>query len=289
MNALVRKAKAGVTLVELLVVMLIVVILAVGLLPMFKEYICKAQYAADAVPAIGDLRTKIGLYWYDNSKLPQNPKANMVSSWEYVDDKGESFKPAFYDIENPPTAEFGDQSDPTRMTKCGKDDQFDKPSDHFADPTKLSITTENLKGKRSRPIDFVYYNIPCKTADNDEISKTDYAYVVGCFGSGDGLAAGTGYAVCEINITGSDQKQYKYVGTFERYKAQKNENDPASPCPFLYLSSDSRYDAGDKGVSGVFVRCPKEIVGSTEAQIDATTGRPTIIQTMIANGWKFAD
>lgn len=290
MSKIKMKARAGVTLVELLVVMLIAVILAVSLLPMFKEYICKAQYAADAVPAIGDLRTKIGLYWYDNSKLPQNPGDGLVSSWEYKDDKCESFKPASYPITVPPTADFNDKDDSTKMTKCGKDD-ITKPSDHFADSTKLNISTENLKGKRSRPVDFVYYNIPCMTEDGDKVSKTDYAYVVGCFGSGDGLAAGTGYAVCEISITcdnGSGKEQYKYVGTFERYKAVKNENDKASTCPYLVLSNETTFNSGDKGVSGVYVYCPKEIK-TGEASIDTDTGKPTIINTMIANGWKFSE
>ena len=84
MNTIVRRAKAGVTLVELLVVMLIAVILAVALLPMFKEYICKAQYNAEAVPVIATLRTKISLYQYDNNKLPQNPTtSDQVASWEF--------------------------------------------------------------------------------------------------------------------------------------------------------------------------------------------------------------
>lgn len=74
MNKLITKARSGVTLVELLVVILIVTILSVSLLPLLKPYIVKAQYAAEPIPVIGNLRTQIGLFQYDKNYLPGLPK-----------------------------------------------------------------------------------------------------------------------------------------------------------------------------------------------------------------------
>lgn len=74
MSKLISKARAGVTLVELLVVILIVTILSVSLLPLLKPYIVKAQYAAEPIPVIGNLRTQIGLFQYDKNYLPGLPK-----------------------------------------------------------------------------------------------------------------------------------------------------------------------------------------------------------------------
>lgn len=70
MNNLKMKAKAGVTLVELLVVILIVTILSVSLLPLLKPYIVKAKYAAEPIPVLADLKTKINLYQYEKNYLP---------------------------------------------------------------------------------------------------------------------------------------------------------------------------------------------------------------------------
>ena len=63
-------ARKGVTLVELLVVILIVTILSVSLLPLLKPYIVKAQYAAEPVPVLGNIRTQIGLFQYEKNYLP---------------------------------------------------------------------------------------------------------------------------------------------------------------------------------------------------------------------------
>ena len=70
MNKLKMKAKAGVTLVELLVVILIVTILSVSMLPLLQPFVTEAQYAAEAIPVIANMRTKIGLYVYEKGKLP---------------------------------------------------------------------------------------------------------------------------------------------------------------------------------------------------------------------------
>ena len=87
MSKLITKARSGVTLVELLVVILIVTILSVSLLPLLKPYIVKAQYAAEPIPVIGNLRTQIGLFQYDKNYLPglpKTPEGEVVCKGDYI-------------------------------------------------------------------------------------------------------------------------------------------------------------------------------------------------------------
>lgn len=283
MSKLKMKAQAGFTLVELLVVMLIIAILTVAMLPMFKEYICKAQYSAEALPVIGNLRTKIGLYYYDHGKLPMNPDGETtpsydVASWEFDQTDNEKYEVAKYALGTAPTPTIPAD----RMTHSGKQAPT-LAKTHFGDTTVLDVGYEDLKGRRSLPIDYVYFNIRCLNA-NSEVSKTDYAYIVGCFGSGQGLAARTGYAVCELNLTSVGKK---YVGVFERYKAKALATGESDTCPYLYLS-DVDVGTGNP-VSGVYVYCPREIT-TGETAPDANNGnRPVIVTTMENNGWKFSD
>ncbi len=269
------KARSGVTLVELLVVMLIAVILAISLLPMFKEYICKAQYNAEAVPVIATLRTKISLYQYERSKLPSNSEDDtQVSSWEFDSDDTEKFVIAQYPLDTEPACQY-DTSDTEKLKDTGKTRKNNmdlsgadkgKPI-HLGHASILDIDYQDLKGRRSRPIDYVYYKIPCDL-------PTDSAYVIGCFGAGHGgLAEGTGYAVCEINLVSCGKK---YIGTFERYKAKEK----TGSCPYLYLSRNT----SPADVNGDFVYCPTKIEDYT-----AEKGVPQVIEDMRLRGWQFSD
>ena len=274
------KARAGVTLVELLVVMLIAVILAISLLPMFKEYICKAQYNAEAVPVIATLRTKISLYQYDHGRLPPNVADETVASWEINQTDNQKYDIATYTLSTPPQSPTYDSTE--KLTNSGKDTTVTTtPKLHFADTTVLDVDYQDLRGRRSLPIDYVYYNIKINDASG-QISKTDSAYVIGCFGSGEGLAAGTGYAVCELNLVSVGKK---YIGTFERYKAKQKS--ASNPVPYLYLSKND-VGAGNP-VSGDYVYCPDKIE-SADLVPDPNKGqRLLIITTMEYKGCKFYD
>ena len=278
MSKLITKARAGVTLVELLVVILIVTILSVSLLPMFKDYIVKSQYAAEAIPVIGNLRTKIGLYQYEHNELPPNSTGDdKVSSWEIDATDYEVFRTAEYTFGTEPTVTDDGNGKLTSTGKTQVGTYIDSSGTqgaaqnaghvHVGAASMLDIDFQDLKGKRSRPIDYVYFKIPCA-------KTTDSAYVVGCFGAGyGGFAAGTGYAVCEINLVSEGKK---YIGTFERYKAK----DKTGSCPYLYLS-DANTD-----VNGDTVYCPVDI-GTTTSVAAGTDGVPSIISTMEGAGWQF--
>ncbi len=195
MNKLKMKAKAGVTLVELLVVILIVTILSVSMLPLLQPFVTEAQYAAEAIPVIGNLRTKIGLYLYDKGVLPYddtvgNPQ-NVVQTWKVKegDTTGDVFEPSYYQFDT------GTAEDPT---------PYVKPDVHVQN--LLDIDYQDLKGKRSKPTHYQYL----------VLSTNASSYVIGCFGDGKGLKAGTGYAVCELNFPKAGRK---LVGTWKRYKS----------------------------------------------------------------------
>ncbi len=69
-------SRSGVTLVELLVVILIVTILSVALLPLLGPFIVRARYAAEPIPVLGNIRTMVGVYKFDNktTSFPDFPR-----------------------------------------------------------------------------------------------------------------------------------------------------------------------------------------------------------------------
>lgn len=191
MNKIKMKARAGVTLVELLVVILIVTILSVSLLPLLKPYIEKSKYAAEPIPVLANLQTKIELYQYEKGIMPcasNGTTANDYYSW-YFDISRKAFLP---------------MKGTASTTLVG--------SGHLQDLTDTDW--QDLTGKNMRPSDFQYV-----VTKNEKGGS--YCYAVGVFGGHDdsGLLSGTGYAVCKIVDLGSSNK---LVATWERYKPVGN-------------------------------------------------------------------
>lgn len=181
----------------------------------------ESRYAAEAIPVIACLRTKILLYQYDNGILPCIA-TNEVSNGKNVG------KVASPQIETWVFANFESRTDvltkPSIVSMCYKMASYALPSGDpplkggtIFDSAKdsnvgsrhlgviLDIDPLDLTGMYSRPSHYQYL-VMC--------NGTDYAYFIGCFGDGDGLPVGTGYAVCEISMPSIGRR---YMGTWRCY------------------------------------------------------------------------
>ena len=181
-------ARAGVTLVELLVVILIVAILAVTMLPMFKKYVVQAQYAAEPIPLVGHIRTQIGLYQYEHNSLPGG-KTGCVFGFRKASGDN-AFEKIYAEVDDGGTV---------------KDFSTTLPSGATPYLTDMDISANELNGKRISP-DQVFYAL----IKNDAA----YEYAIGVFGKkGTGtLPENTGYAVLEAyfpTVYMSDVTTYK--------------------------------------------------------------------------------
>ena len=265
MNAIKRKAKAGVTLVELLVVILIVTILSVSMLPLLQPFVTEAQYAAEAIPVIGNIRTKIGLHVYEKGRLPYDTSllADMkpheqVETWMVsttVSGGGDDvYSPAFYSVADIATP----RNEPCTTTEIT--DTVEKGA-HIQN--MLDIDYQDLKGKRSKPVHYQYLALSTNTS----------SYVVGCFGNGNGLKAGTGYAVCELNFPKANRK---LIGTWKRYKSY---NDDAGAIAF---TNDETPDTDTGKVFDCYVPRYDDI-----KDLEAAEQVENIVNTMTGAGWEF--
>lgn len=263
MNQLKMKAKAGVTLVELLVVILIVTILSVSMLPLLQPFVTEAQYAAEAIPVISNIRTKIGLYVYEKASLPYNtenlaammPHA-QVETWQVSSDaEGDDvFNPAYYNV----LAANSKRTEPVATTEIK--DTTEKGA-HIQN--MLDIDYQDLKGKRSKPVHYQYLALCTNTS----------SYVIGCFGNGSGLKAGTGYAVCELNFPLANRK---LIGTWKRYKSYNDEGGS------IVFTNDDTADEATGKVLDCYVPPYDELeAADTEAKVS------DIVRGMIGAGWEF--
>lgn len=270
-------SKAGVTLVELLVVMLIVVILAVSLTPLFRDYIVRAQYAAEAVPVVGDLRTKIELYRYENNYLPglprnaNGPTANNsqltsagVTSYAqtFVTNAAGQFLPGLRTVTPGNPASWG-----AAAIMADADMGY-----HFA--SDLNLSYENLTGSRLRP-NVVYYYAARGDADSFTSGTVDpgYMYAVGIFGDGR-LKEGSGYAVLEIH---NPQTQTKVVATWERFRERGN---PAGQA----VLAAGEYTGTAIGASTnniCWIGTPSQLLNADKDQVDLG------LAALRTAGWKF--
>lgn len=260
MNKLKMKAKAGVTLIELLVVVLIVVVLSVSLLPLLQPFVTEAQYAAEAIPVIGNLRTKIGLYQYDKGELPGSSTNNTecVQTWAVSGgaaggaNDSELFVPCQYKL---PIDVGGRQIEAV-------------PDIAFHVQRLIDVDYQDLKGTRSKPTDYHYYSIS---------SVSNLSYVVGCFGSGNkGLKAGTGYAVCELNYPSLGKK---YIGTWKCYKPVDENNGP------IHFISDVGKAIDPNTGRPVACYVPDKV--TFENDLSLKSGEPAVIGYMRTAGWEF--
>ena len=202
------RSRSGVTLVELLVVILIVMILAVGLLPTFKKFVVQAQYASEPASLVGHIRTQIALYQYENNILPTQATTNNSDRVNKV----------FKYEKNNGTYELQEMELPKKSTAKWSG-TASASEDYYLKNMDLGVT--EYQGNRVAP-----QHVQFAVVEN----ATRYAYAIGVFGDGTGLPANTGYAVYEaflpavqIGSTASgsssstDQNGYKLVATWKNY------------------------------------------------------------------------
>jgi len=223
-------------------------------------------YDDEAIPVIGNLRTKIGLYQYEKGVQPNDwatdASRNNVQTWMrapkdsddglYGDRQG-TYLPATYKLDDPAGVVTGVVS----------------TAEHFSMQIDIDVR-DDLIGRRFSPTHYHYYAISAA-------NTTSFAYAVGCFGDGDRLdvGVGKGYAVCELNYPGA-----KYLGTWRRYSAKHTEcpesdkgitftSDPNGVC---YVPSAAAFEADVK----VF-----------EASKGDKDAEPELIGKMREAGWEF--
>ncbi len=266
MNKLITKARSGVTLVELLVVILIVTILSVSMLPLLQPFVTEAQYAAEAIPVIANIRTKIGIYQYDKGQLPSDWSVETVGAnahtWVRDTSDPERFLPSSY-----PIAGYADTGSRASVVTAGWNSTDTKYPYHLG--MLIDVNYEDLKGKRSEPVHYQYYVIS---------ATNNFSYALGCFGDGDGLKSGTGYAVCELNFT---KQGKKYIGTWKRYKPTDDANGAIQ-----FNKTSGQIDAAGRPVDCYVPEASAfDTVAKAGPEDEATI--EGLISNMKAAGWEF--
>ena len=287
--------ESGVTLVELLVVILIVTILAVGLLPTFKKFVVQAQYASEPLALIGHLRTQIGLYQYENNLLPATgTTTEEVSGGEiklkkgtgdfyltYIYDATDKENPKYVlkkkSLENGEDIEL-EKGKPEDKGKPGKDDDFLK---------NMDLQLSEMQGNRVMP-NHVQFAVV--------LNGAQYCYALGVFGDGNGLPANTGYAVMEMEAqnvqtsSNASDSSYKLVAQWKNYTGSGTDETSGNQIRFgnvpgpgvcLLLESKSKAFKREASTSGG---------GVTKISLKALDGAVGNLKTACTCGtWSYPD
>lgn len=266
MNKIKMKAKAGVTLVELLVVILIITILSVSLLPLLKPYIEQSKYAAEVQSTLANIQTKINLYQYEKDKLPCWEPLAAGSTDERAGDYPNAstwWVAATTTPGNAPTYEKAYQTGitgiPTAPTANASDGK------HLSD--YIDVDWQDLSGRRMTPAHFSYYLIKGGGA-------IQYGYAIGAFGNGDGLAKGTGYAILVLVDT---KNKLKVIATWERYKPVDGADDKQVMFKAESAITPSKADA--------YCHIPSKGAFDSKASINDWT---PILTALKQSGWSFS-
>ena len=235
----------------------------------------QTQYAAEAIPVLGNLRTKIGLYQYEKGILPcivTNEVANGEDTGRVISPQIETWVPAdrgtVADVSaNSPKAHVykiassalpSDEPPLKGLAVFDSAKGLDVESRHLG--VLVDIDPLDLLGKYSRPNDYQYLVM--------RNGGGCWVYFVGCFGDGNGLPAGTGYAVCEISSPSTGRK----YGFWERYRSTGDTQ-------ICFTSSTSSKDGRPLGCY-----VPEKTAFDNMIEKDTLS---RIVDTMKKQGWNF--
>lgn len=238
-------------------------------------YLTKAMYSAEAIPVIANHRTKVGLFLYEYGILPciaTNEIANgedtgkvsapQIETWVPVDSEAAttvSVNPSEARIYKMASCAFPSGEPPLKgLTVVAPAKGQDLKCGHLG--VLVDIDPQDMVGRRSRPNDYQFLVMR---------NGRGYAYVLGCFGDGNDLPAGTGYAVCEIS---SPSTGHKYIGTWERYRS-------TSDTQICFTSSTSSKDGRPLGC---YVPEKSAFDNMTESD-----GKLDVVKAMERYGWEF--
>ena len=195
-----REMRSGFTLIELMVVVVLVMILALAIVPTFKEIITKAKYTEGSA-AISALRTKIKVFYVENNRLPGLDPATVAAATP----SAQTLCQSLCDKTTGETWDYDMAG--AKAAVAGVDMSYLM--------TDLDIEVGDYAGAYFKNIDYTYY------AFNSGMKDSSYGYVVLVAGSGEKKSPplGTGYAVMEIRNTAWTDNQL-VTAVFERYKAE---------------------------------------------------------------------
>jgi len=311
------KGREGVTLIELLVVILIIVILAVAMLPVLTPFVTRAKYAADGIPAIGNLRTQIQLYYTEKLYLPglNRHSDGTVLRGTYDPDavapdlpmepvgtsvEGLYGNSALTLASTAPTVVQG-------LGNVGFAQTLDKSGTLYIQQDAAATAG---RGKKWADLWLALVAGTDTAAINNhfatdlDISPSDllgnsvspdcivyscaaggakgntYLYVVGVFGNGDKLPSGTGYAILQVNNP-NNKANPSFTATWKRWKPKyRTAECTAEQVNLIMLPTAgiAAMEDEDKAENCAF---PQELLG------DAATDFNQALQDLKTAGWEF--
>jgi len=278
-----RLSKKGFTLIELMVVVILVAILALALVPTFKEIIVKAKYT-EGTSAISALRTKIKVAWLEDSMLPGMPDfwtASVISTGGMSWGASNLADIAQADITQLDAGTL--PSDSSVQVMYSRDSQGDWLISNSATDTHIAFVPSNTiyVAKSGSPwqndleIEIAdYAGAYFKNKDYQYVAINggkklpSYAYAIAVTGSGDRKAppVGTAYAVLEMyNPNWIENK--RVIATFDRYRA-KGDNGGQ-----MYLNIDDLGSASSIHTNKISVPNWGVIIDDTAAGLTGNDGR----------------
>ncbi len=224
--------KTGFTLVELLIVMLIIAILALGALPTLMKYVTKSKFTSSAIPAIANMRVQIQLHETQYGCLPGIglDVDGKPYSFASLEAKGSQYIQTMSAFDDTTEA---DSRQPT-YTEIVAGLREDKPStllNSTADYmtyhifNRLDVDFGDLTGASSKPHNFQYI-VPYGNG-------SDHCYIMACCGDGGGLPVGTAYAVMDFYHSAT---KTKLLAVYEKFR------DYGVTTP-MYLSVESGFSS----------------------------------------------